>query len=64
MENKIERAVILCENNIITVSDLDLETITPYEENSDDIQLSSVEKAAVEKAIRPKPAAKMGGLER
>ncbi|BFM45446.1 sigma-54 dependent transcriptional regulator [Flavobacterium sp. CFS9] len=51
MENKIERAVILCENNTITTSDLDLETITPYEENPDDIQLSSVEKAAVEKAL-------------
>lgn len=51
MENKIERAVILCENNKITTSDLDLETITPYEENPDDIQLSSVEKAAVEKAL-------------
>lgn len=51
MENKIERAVILCENNKITVSDLDLETITAYEENQDDIQLSSVEKAAVEKAL-------------
>lgn len=51
MENKIERAVILCENNIITVSDLDLETITPYDENPDDIQLSSVEKATIEKAL-------------
>ncbi|OXA81293.1 DNA-binding transcriptional response regulator, NtrC family, contains REC, AAA-type ATPase, and a Fis-type DNA-binding domains [Flavobacterium aquidurense] len=51
MENKIERAVILCENNKITVSDLDLEIITAYEENPDDIQLSSVEKAAVEKAL-------------
>lgn len=51
MENKIERAVILCENNIITVSDLDLETIIPYDENQDDIQLSSVEKAAIEKAL-------------
>ncbi|WP_347052119.1 sigma-54-dependent transcriptional regulator [Flavobacterium olei] len=51
MENKIERAVILCENSIITVADLDLETVTPYEENNEDIQLSSVEKAAVEKAI-------------
>lgn len=51
MENKIERAVILCENNTITVADLDLETITPYEENADDSQLSSVEKAAVEKAL-------------
>lgn len=51
MENKIERAVILCENNIITVSDLDLETITPYDENPDDIQLSSVEKATIEKVL-------------
>lgn len=51
MENKIERAVILCENNIITVSDLDLEQITEYDENPDDIQLSSVEKATVEKAL-------------
>ncbi len=51
MENKIERAVILCENNKITIADLDLETITAYEENHDDIQLSSVEKAAVEKAL-------------
>ncbi|WP_166920262.1 sigma-54-dependent transcriptional regulator [Flavobacterium poyangense] len=51
MENKIERAVILCENNTITVSDLDLDQITLYEENPDDIQLSSVEKATVEKAL-------------
>lgn len=51
MENKIERAVILCENNTITVSDLDLETITAYDENPDDIQLSSVEKATIEKAL-------------
>src|SRR6218665_946760 len=51
MENKIERAVILCENNKITVSDLDLEIITPYEDSSDDIQLSSVEKATVERAL-------------
>jgi len=51
MENKIERAVILCEKNIITVSDLDLEQITEYEDSPDDIQLSAVEKAAVEKAL-------------
>lgn len=51
MENKIERAVILCENSIITVADLDLEIVTPYEENNDDIQLYSVEKSAVEKAL-------------
>ncbi|AYN05330.1 sigma-54 dependent transcriptional regulator [Flavobacterium sp. 140616W15] len=51
MENKIERAIILCENNRITVSDLDLEQITTYDENADDIQLSTVEKATVEKAL-------------
>lgn len=51
MENRIERAVILCENNLITVSDLDLEQITIYEENLEDIQLSSIEKATVERAL-------------
>jgi DNA-binding NtrC family response regulator len=51
MENRIERAVILCENNHITVSDLDLEEITTYEENQDDIQLSAVEKTAIEKIL-------------
>lgn len=51
MENRIERAVILCENNHITVSDLDLEHITAYEENQEDIQLSAVEKSAIEKIL-------------
>jgi DNA-binding NtrC family response regulator len=51
MENRIERAVILCENNHITVSDLDLEQITTYEDNQDDIQLSAVEKSAIEKIL-------------
>ncbi|MFV8344631.1 sigma-54-dependent transcriptional regulator [Flavobacterium sp. ZB4P13] len=51
MENRIERAVILCENNHITVSDLDLEQITTYEENQDDIQLFAVEKTAIEKIL-------------
>ncbi|MFV5686582.1 sigma-54-dependent transcriptional regulator [Flavobacterium sp. GB2R13] len=51
MENRIERAVILCENNYITVSDLDLEQITTYEDNQDDIQLSAVEKSAIEKIL-------------
>jgi DNA-binding NtrC family response regulator len=51
MENRIERAVILCENNHITVSDLDLEQITTYEENQDDTQLSAVEKTAIEKIL-------------
>ena len=51
MENRIERAVILCENNQITVSDLDLEQITTYEDNQDDIELSAVEKIAIEKIL-------------
>jgi DNA-binding NtrC family response regulator len=51
MENRIERAVILCENNHITVSDLDLEQITTYEENQDDIQLSTIEKTAIERIL-------------
>lgn len=51
MENRIERAVILCENNTITVSDLDLEQITAYEENEKDSQLSAIEKNSVEKAL-------------
>jgi DNA-binding NtrC family response regulator len=51
MENRIERAVILCENDTISVSDLDLECIMAYDENHDDIQLSSIEKNTVEKAL-------------
>ncbi|MFV8362247.1 sigma-54-dependent transcriptional regulator [Flavobacterium sp. ZT3P35] len=51
MENRVERAVILCENNYVTISDLDLEQITTYEDNQDDIQLSAVEKTAIEKIL-------------
>lgn len=51
MENRIERAVILCDNNHINVSDLDLEQITTYEHNQEDIQLSALEKTAIEKIL-------------
>ena len=51
MENRIERAVILCENNTILSSDLDLEIITKFEENSEDFQLSDIEKIAIEKVL-------------
>lgn len=51
MENKIERAVILCENNIITLSDLDLKYITVHETN-DDVQLSDIEKTTIEKVLQ------------
>lgn len=50
MENRIERAVILCENNTISASDLDLEIITTFE-NRDDIALSDMEKITIEKVL-------------
>lgn len=51
MENRIERAIILCENGTIKVADLDLEIITRYEGNSEDLQLSDIEKVTIEKAL-------------
>jgi DNA-binding NtrC family response regulator len=51
MENRIERAVILCENNCISVSDLDLEEITSHDANQDDFQLSDIEKHTIEKVL-------------
>lgn len=51
MENRIERAVILCENNTITSSDLDLEILTPFDENLEDFQLSDIEKTTIEKVL-------------
>ena len=52
MENRIERAVILCENNTITISDLDLETISPIEEANEDRHLMDIEKATIEKVLQ------------
>lgn len=51
MENRIERAVILCENNVITISDLDLDIISKAE-NNDDLQLSDIEKSTIEKVLQ------------
>lgn len=50
MENRIERAVILCENNTISSYDMDLEQITAFE-NRDDIPLSDREKITIEKVL-------------
>lgn len=50
MENRIERALILCENNTISASDLDLEQVTFYE-NREDIPLSDMEKNTIEKVL-------------
>ena len=51
MENRIERAIILCENNSISVSDLDLDDITSYQNNQYDFQLSDIEKNTIEKVL-------------
>ena len=50
MENRIERAVILCDNNTISETDLDLEQIISFE-NRDDIPLSDIEKITIEKVL-------------
>jgi DNA-binding NtrC family response regulator len=51
MENRIERAVILCENNTITAADLDLTHVTATTQN-DDVQLSDIEKTTIEKVLQ------------
>lgn len=50
MENKIERALILAENNIISIPDLDILDFEDIQEN-DDNPLSEMEKNAIEKAL-------------
>lgn len=51
MENRIERAVILCENNIITPQDLDLELIDAFDLETDEVSLSEIEKISIEKVL-------------
>lgn len=50
MENKIERALILADNNTISVHDLDILDFEDIHEN-DDNPLSEMEKNAIEKAL-------------
>lgn len=50
MENKIERALILADNNTISVTDLDILDFEEIQEN-DENPLSEMEKAAIEKAL-------------
>ncbi|MBF4506567.1 sigma-54-dependent Fis family transcriptional regulator [Flavobacterium sp. JLP] len=50
MENKIERALILADNNTISVHDLDILAFDDVQEN-DDNALSEMEKNAIEKAL-------------
>ena len=51
MENRIERAVILCDNNTLTVADLDLEQVAQLPVN-DEVQLSSIERATIERTLQ------------
>jgi DNA-binding NtrC family response regulator len=50
MENKIERALILADNNTISVQDLDILDFEEIQEN-DENPLSEMEKTAIEKAL-------------
>jgi len=50
MENKIERALILADNNTISVTDLNILDFEDIQEN-DDNPLSEMEKTAIEKAL-------------
>lgn len=50
MENKIERALILADNNIISITDLDILDFEDIQEN-DENPLSEMEKTAIEKAL-------------
>lgn len=50
LENRIERAVILCDNNIVTATDLDLDNI-PVAEMADDGQLSGIERSTIERSL-------------
>ncbi len=50
MENKIERALILADNNTITVQDLDILNFEDFQEN-DENPLSEMERNVIEKAL-------------
>ena len=50
MENRIERAVILCENNIISTADLDLDQITAFESH-DELPLTDREKITIQSVL-------------
>jgi DNA-binding NtrC family response regulator len=51
LENKLERAIILCENNLIRPADLDLDFVPTDLMNNDQPTLESLEKQSIEKAL-------------
>lgn len=52
MENRIERAVILCDDDTVNAAGLDLENVTALQHIATDPQLSDVEKITIERALR------------
>ncbi len=53
LQNKIERAIIVCENNTITAEDLDLEIHESdyFLDNKTDKQLATIEKESIERVL-------------
>lgn len=51
MENRIERAIILCENNTITVNDLNLDEVD-IEKQANRIGLQNIEKNTIEQVLQ------------
>ncbi|RYZ80342.1 MAG: sigma-54-dependent Fis family transcriptional regulator, partial [Proteobacteria bacterium] len=51
LENKIERAVILNDNGILTINDLDVLNYAPEVRLDDDSPLGDLEKHAIQKAL-------------
>jgi len=52
MENKIERAVILCDNDSITLSDLDLLEQQPVKPDANALDLNDVERITIKRALK------------
>jgi DNA-binding NtrC family response regulator len=51
MENKIERAIILAESDVISVTDLDILNFEPAADSAEEAALSGLEKSAIEKSL-------------
>ena len=51
LENRMERAIILCENDIIQSADLDLDTNFCLVEDSEDVTLNDIEKTTILKVL-------------
>lgn len=52
MENRIERAIILCEKNIITANDLDLNEVELTRKQPNNLDLQDIEKNTIEQVLK------------